>query len=59
MTKNITFPAEISVSPGAVTAKAEFSINRNDFAIVYKGKADSLIREEVVIRFDLKGAPAQ
>lgn len=58
VTKNITFPADITVGSEAVTAKAEFSIKRTDFGIVYKGKADNLIREEVVIRLDLKGTPA-
>ena len=36
-----------------VKTKAEFSINRKDFNIVYKGKPDDLIREEVVIKFDI------
>ncbi len=52
-TKAITFPAEISVEGDSVKTKAEFSINRKDFNIVYKGKPDDLIREEVVIKFDI------
>ena len=52
-TKAITFPAEISVEGDTVKTKAEFSINRKDFNIVYKGKPDDLIREEVVIKFDI------
>lgn len=46
VTKQISFPAEITVAPDKVTAKSEFSINRMDFGIVYKGKADNLIRPD-------------
>lgn len=58
VTKSISFPASISVAPEGITAQAEFSIKRFDFNIVYAGKADDLIRDEVVIRFDLKAVPA-
>lgn len=54
VTKNIKFPAQIEVTAEAVEAKAEFSILRGDFGITYKGKADNLIRDEVVIRLELK-----
>jgi len=37
-----------------VAVDAEFSINRKDFGIVYAGKTDDLIRDDVVIRFNLK-----
>lgn len=58
VTKGITFPAEIALNGGELTAKSEFAINRKDFQIVYPGKPDDLIRDEVVIKFDLKaGAP--
>ena len=53
VTKEITFPAAIDASDEMVTAKAEFSINRNDFGVKYPGKPDDLIREEVVIKFDV------
>ncbi len=58
VTKSITFPAKITATPDAVTAKAEFSIERFDFKIEYAGKADDLINDKVVIRFDLKASPA-
>jgi polyisoprenoid-binding protein YceI len=51
--KQITFPATIAVDAGAVTAKAEFAINRKDFGIVYPGMADDLIRDDVVIKLDI------
>jgi polyisoprenoid-binding protein YceI len=54
--KSITFPATIKVANGTADVKSEFSINRKDFGIVYAGKADDLIRDDVVIRLDIKGA---
>ncbi|MGE3466230.1 MAG: YceI family protein [Pyrinomonadaceae bacterium] len=51
--KTVTFPATIAINPETVTVNAEFSINRKDFGIVYAGKADDLIRDDVVIRLDL------
>ncbi len=53
VTKSITFPAEIDVSDGSVALKAEFDIKRFDWGIAYKGKADDLIRDEVVIKLDV------
>jgi polyisoprenoid-binding protein YceI len=52
--KSVTFPATISVTPGEVTVNSEFAINRKDFGIVYAGKADDLVRDDVVIKLDLK-----
>lgn len=58
-TKSISFPAEIALTPEGPTAKAEFSIKRFDFKIMYPGKADNLIRDEVLIKLDLKGTPPE
>ncbi len=52
--KSITFPAKIAVAATEVTVDAEFAINRKDFGIAYAGKADDLIRDEVVIKLNLK-----
>lgn len=52
--KSITFPATIKVTPESVAVDAEFAINRKDFALVYAGKADDLIRDNVVIKLTLK-----
>nr|AAP58612.1 conserved hypothetical protein [uncultured Acidobacteriota bacterium] len=52
--KSISFPATIKVAPDSVSVDAEFAINRKDFAIVYAGKADDLIRDNVVIKLSLK-----
>jgi len=53
VTKQITFPATIQVEPDRITVEAEFFIQRFDFDIVYPGKPDDLIRDEVVIRLNL------
>lgn len=57
--KSVTFPATIVVSPTDVTVNSEFTINRKDFGIVYGGKADDLIRDNVVIKLDLKASRKQ
>ncbi len=54
VTKQISFPGVFAVQGSSATLKAEFFIRRIDFGIQYKGKADDLIREEVVIKLDLK-----
>ena len=56
VTKTITFPATIKVEGNNVSANAEFDINRKDWGIVYAGKPDDLIRDEVVIKLDVKAA---
>lgn len=55
--KNITFPASAEVSGDKAKIHAKFDINRKDFGIVYAGKADDLIRDEVVIELKLGAAP--
>ena len=52
--KSVSFPATITVKKDLVTAKAEFAINRKDWGIVYAGKKDDLIRDEVVIKLNLE-----
>ena len=51
--KTITFPATIAVAADKATTKAEFKINRKDFGIVYPGKPDDLIKDDVLIKLDL------
>lgn len=55
--KNITFPASAQVTGNTAKIHAKFDINRKDFGIVYAGKADDLIRDEVVIELKLNTAP--
>jgi polyisoprenoid-binding protein YceI len=52
--KTITFPATITVTPDGATGTAEFSINRKDFGLVYPGKPDDLIRDDVGLKLSLK-----
>lgn len=54
VSKSVTFPATIRAGAESIDVNAEFSINRKDFGIVYTGTADDLIRDDVVIRLNLK-----
>jgi len=56
-TKKIAFPATASITDGKVKIHAKFDINRKDFGITYAGKADDLIRDEVVIELKLNAEP--
>ena len=58
VTKSIGFPAKISIAADGVTATAEFTINRKDFGILYPGKVDDLIKDDVVITLTIKGTKA-
>jgi len=49
VTKAVTFPATINVTPDAATVESSFSINRKDFGINYAGATDNLIRDDVVL----------
>jgi polyisoprenoid-binding protein YceI len=56
VTKSISFPAKIAVSGDKATLESEFFINRKDFGITYPGKANDLIRDEVVIKLAVHGS---
>lgn len=49
-TNEITFPALVEVTPQAATVRADFLIDRHNWGIVYAGKPDDLIRDDVRIR---------
>lgn len=53
VTKSITFPASITVTDAEVTVLADFAINRKDFGIVYPGKPDDLIGDDVALKLEL------
>jgi polyisoprenoid-binding protein YceI len=55
--KTISFPADVKIAEDAVTVKATFAINRRQFNINYPGKPNDLIRDNVVIKLDLKATP--
>ena len=49
----ITFPATIATTDNGATLKAEFTIKRFDWGIEYPGKADDLIKDEVLLKIDV------
>lgn len=49
MTKSVTFPATIERVDGKVKAASQFTLDRQDFGIVYAGKADNLIQDKVAM----------
>jgi polyisoprenoid-binding protein YceI len=58
VTKAITFPATIAVTPDTATVDSSFSINRKDFGINYAGAADNLIRDNVVLTLRIRANKA-
>ncbi|WP_437623105.1 YceI family protein [Sorangium sp. So ce1151] len=57
--KTISFPATITEGADVVSGNAEFVINRKDFGIVYPGKQDDLIRDDVLLKLSLKAPRKQ
>ncbi len=53
VTKSITFPASIVFTDTAVDVAASFSLNRKDFGVLYPGKADDLIADEVALKLEV------
>ncbi|MFO0910662.1 MAG: YceI family protein [Isosphaeraceae bacterium] len=53
VTKSISVPATITLSDQGAKLASEFAINRKDFGISYPGKADDLIRDDVLIKLEL------
>jgi len=56
VTKAVTFPATISVTPEVATVDSTFTINRKDFGINYAGQADNLIRDNVVLKLTIRAS---
>jgi polyisoprenoid-binding protein YceI len=54
VTKSISFPCKIRVSGDSVEVDAEFTVNRKDFGLVYPGKPDDLIRDDVVVKLAVR-----
>jgi polyisoprenoid-binding protein YceI len=59
ITKEISFPATVELSDQTAEIKAEFSIDRFDFEMKYPGRADDLIRREVVLRLAVRAGSAE
>lgn len=56
--RSVSFPATITVTPGEVSATAEFVINRREYGIVYAGMPDNLIRDDVALHLALRAPRA-
>ena len=56
VTKSVTFPATINVTPEVATVDSTFSINRKDFGINYAGAADNAIRDNVVMTLKIRAS---
>lgn len=57
MKKEVTIPVKASVTPAEVVTTSEFTINRHDWGISYRGAADDLIRDDVLIKLNLVFPP--
>ena len=55
--KEVRIPVKAVQTPEGVHATSEFTINRHDWGISYKGAADDLIKDNVLIRLDLSFPP--
>lgn len=51
--KAISFPANISLSGNELKTQAEFTLNRQDFGIVYQDTGDYFIKDDVVVKLDI------
>ncbi|RYE80997.1 MAG: YceI family protein [Myxococcales bacterium] len=57
VTKRITFPATIQVSPAEFAMTGDVRLRRQDFGITYQGMADDLIQDEVTLTLSVKARP--
>jgi polyisoprenoid-binding protein YceI len=57
VTKEVSFPVKAETTAEGVRATSDFSINRHDWGISYKGMADDLIKDNVLIKLDLLFPP--
>ena len=55
--REVTIPVRAQVSAEGVRTTSEFTINRHDWGISYRGAADDLIRDNVLIRLNLMFPP--
>jgi polyisoprenoid-binding protein YceI len=55
--KEVTIPVKTTVSKDGVRTQSDFTINRHDWGISYKGAADDLIKDNVLIKLDLMFPP--
>lgn len=53
VTREVTIPVTAQQTAEGVHTTSEFTINRHDWGISYKGAADDLIKDNVLIKLDL------
>jgi polyisoprenoid-binding protein YceI len=58
VTKSISFPATLRAQGDNVDVDAEFAINRKDFGIVYPGMPDDLIKDDVLVKLQIRAKKA-
>ena len=51
--KELSFPGTLTKDATGFKANIEFSLNRKEFDIMYPGKPDDLIRDDVVLKFSV------
>jgi polyisoprenoid-binding protein YceI len=54
VTKSVSFPALIEVGQSGLKARSEFSLDRKVFGVNYPGMPDDLIKDEVLVKLDIK-----
>lgn len=59
VTRSISIPMTLHLRRNGVDVDAEFSLHRRDFGLVYPGKRDALIDDEVLIELAIYGEPAR
>lgn len=59
VTQTITFPVTVDLDATEVRARAQFAIERQRWGVSYRGMEDDLIRDAVVIRFDVRAPRAR
>jgi polyisoprenoid-binding protein YceI len=57
VSKEVTVPVTTQTTAEGVRATSDFTINRHDWGISYKGMADDLIKDEVLMKLDLLFPP--
>jgi polyisoprenoid-binding protein YceI len=58
VTKSITFPATINAHGDSADVDAEFAINRKDFGVVYPGMPDDLIKDDILLKLQIRAKKA-
>lgn len=58
-TKQVKFPANVTIERGEVSAKSEFVIDRQDFGVTYPGRPDDLVKDNVAMTIHLVANEAE